>query len=49
MKHKKRRINMEAEARGTIMNPSQMLCTCSRTLALKDRVEDQEARESEEG
>jgi hypothetical protein len=49
LKHKKRRINMEAEARGTIMNPSKMRCIRSRMLALKDGVEDQEARKSEEG
>ena len=48
LKHNKSRIDMEAKACGMIMNPSQMQFTYSRTLALKDRVEDQEACRSEE-
>jgi hypothetical protein len=46
LKHKKRLINKEVEARGTSMNPSEVRCTRSRALALKDRVEDLEARKS---
>jgi hypothetical protein len=48
LKHNKRHIDMEAKACGTIMNPNQMRCTCSKMLALKNRVEDQEACRSEE-
>jgi hypothetical protein len=48
LKYKKRHLDMEVEACGTIMNPSQMQCICSRTLALKDGVEDQEACRSKE-
>jgi hypothetical protein len=47
LKHKKRRIDKEVEARGTIMNPSVMRFTYSRALALKDSMEDLEARRSE--
>jgi hypothetical protein len=47
LKHKKRRIDKEVEARGTIMNPNEIGCTRRKTLALKDNVEDLEARRSE--
>jgi hypothetical protein len=40
MKNKKRRINNEVGTRATIMNPSEMRCTSSRALAIKDCVED---------
>jgi hypothetical protein len=47
LKHKKRRIDKDVEARGRIMNPSEMRCIHSRALALKDSIEDLEAHRSE--
>ena len=47
LKHKKRLIDKEVEARGISMNPSELRCTRSRALALKDKVEDLEALKSE--
>jgi hypothetical protein len=47
LKHKKRRINKDVEARGTIMNPSEMQYIHSRVLVLKDSVENLEVRRSE--
>jgi hypothetical protein len=47
LKHKKRCINKDVEARGMIMNPSEMRCIHSRALVLKDSVENLEARRSE--
>jgi hypothetical protein len=47
IKDKKRRIDKEVGTHSTIVNPSEMRCTCSRALAMKDSVEDLEARRSE--
>jgi hypothetical protein len=47
LKDKKRRIDKEVETHGTIVNPSEMRFTCSRAQAMKDSVEDLEARRSE--
>jgi hypothetical protein len=47
MKNKKRRIDKEVGTRATIMNPSEMRCTRSRALAIKDCVEDLGAHTSE--
>jgi hypothetical protein len=46
LKHKKRRIDKDVEARGTIMNPSEIRITRNRALVLKDSVENLEARRS---
>jgi hypothetical protein len=48
LKNKKHCIDMKVKAHGTIMNPSQMRYIRSRTLALKDGVEDQEACKSKD-
>jgi hypothetical protein len=40
MKDKKRCIDKEVGTRATIVNPSEMRCTRSRALAIKDCVED---------
>jgi hypothetical protein len=40
MKNKKRRIDKEVGIHATIVNPSEMRCTHSRVLAIKDCVED---------
>jgi hypothetical protein len=47
LKDKKRRIDKEVGTRGTIVNPSEMRCTRSRALAMKDYVEDLGAHRSE--
>ena len=47
LKHKKRHIDKNVEAHGTIMNPNEMQCIHSRVLALKDSVENLEACRSE--
>jgi hypothetical protein len=47
MKDKKRCIDKEVGTRGTIVNPSEMQCTHSRALAMKDCVEDLGAHRSE--
>jgi hypothetical protein len=47
LKDKKRHINKEVGTRGTIVNPSEMRFTRSRAQAMKDSVEDLEARRSE--
>jgi hypothetical protein len=46
MKDKKRRIDKEVGTCGTIVFSSEMRCTCSRVLAMKDCVEDLGARRS---
>jgi hypothetical protein len=48
LKNKKRRIDKEVGTRATIMNPSEMRCTRSRALAIKDYVEDLGAHTSEQ-
>jgi hypothetical protein len=47
MKNKKRRIDKEVGTRATIMNPSEMRCTRSRALTIKDCVEDLRAHTSQ--
>jgi hypothetical protein len=47
MKDKKRRIDKEVGTCGTIVNPSEMRCTRSGALAMKDCVEDLGAHRSE--
>jgi hypothetical protein len=47
MKDKKRRIDKEAGTRATIVSPSEMQCTRSRALVMKDCVEDLGAHTSE--
>jgi hypothetical protein len=47
MKNKKCRIDKEVGTRATIMNPSEMRCTRSRALAIKDCMEDLGAHTSE--
>jgi hypothetical protein len=47
LKDKKRRIDKEVGTHGTIVNPSEMRCTRSRALAMKDSMEDLEAYRSE--
>jgi hypothetical protein len=47
MNDKKHYIDKEVGTRGTIVNPSEMRCTRSRALAMKDCVEDLGAHISE--
>ena len=47
MKDKKLCINKEVGTCGTIVNPSEMQCTYSRVLVMKDSVEDPETHRSE--
>ena len=47
IKDKRRRINKEVGTQGTIVNPSEMRCTYSRALAMKDCVEDLGTHRSE--
>jgi hypothetical protein len=47
LKDKKCRIDKEVGTCGTIVNPSEMQCTHSRALAMKDYVEDLGAHRSE--
>jgi hypothetical protein len=47
MKNKKHRIDKEVGTRAMIVNLSEMRCTCSRALAIKDCVEDLGAHTSE--
>ena len=47
LKKKKRYIDNRVEIGGTIMNPSEMQCTCNKAQAMKDNVEDLQVGRSE--